>query len=155
MRRRAALLIAVVAVAVPGAAQAKTLTIQVTSVVISFTPIDKKPTGTSKGDRVIQRNRLMNAVRQFRKQKGTRIGTDHGTLTYLGAHRASYVGVAQLPDGTIRLAGIVLLIEGGGIRIPVTGGTGRYEGAKGTLSVEPGDTRVLNVYELTLPENVA
>jgi hypothetical protein len=49
----------------------------------------------------------------------------------------------------------VRLIVGGGIRVPVVGGTGRYAGATGMLYVEAGDERALNVYRLTLPGNVA
>jgi hypothetical protein len=152
---RVAVLLAVAALAAPGAAQAESLTIQVTSVVIKVTAIDKKPKGTSKGDRVIQRNKLINAVRQFGKPKGARVGTDEGTVTFTSAHTNRYDGVARLPDGTIRVKGAVRLLLGGGIRIPIVGGTGRYAAATGVLDVAAGDERVLNVYRLTLPGNVA
>ena len=45
MLRRAALLCALAAFAVPGTASAETLTIQVTSIVVKVTPIDVSPKG--------------------------------------------------------------------------------------------------------------
>jgi Allene oxide cyclase barrel like domain len=158
MLRRAILLLAVAAasaVAAPGAARAETLTIQLTSVVITIKPIDVRPKGTSKGDRIIERNKLTNAVRQFGKPKGTRVGTDQGTLTFTSPHSARFVGVARLPGGTLKLKGTVRAVAGNKIRIPVTGGTGRYASAVGTLTVGPGERKVLNVYQLTLPGTIA
>ena len=99
MLRRAAVLLALAAVVVPGTAQAETLTIQVTSVVVKVTSIDKNPKGTSAGDRVIQRNKLLNTVRQFGKAKGTHVGSDQGTVTFTSAHTERYDGVARLPGG--------------------------------------------------------
>jgi hypothetical protein len=153
--KRAAFLVALVAVAVPGAAQAETLTIEVTSVVIKVTSIDKRPKGNSKGDRVIQRNKLVNAKRQFGKPKGTHVGSDQGTITWTGPHTERYEGVTRLPGGTIRVGGAVRLISGGGIRIPIVGGTGRYAKATGMLYVSDGEERALNVYQLTLPGTVS
>jgi hypothetical protein len=153
--RRAAVVLVVAALAPPGAAQAENLTIQVTSVVVKVTAVDKKPKGTSRGDRLIQRNKLINTVAQFGKPKGARVGIDEGTITFTSAHTERYDGVARLPDGTIRIKGEVRLILGGGIRIPIVGGTGKYADATGTLYVAAGEERVLNVYRLTLPGNVA
>jgi hypothetical protein len=139
----------------PRGAAVETLTIQVTSVVVKVTPIDRNPKGTSKGDKVIQRNRLINAVRQFGKPKGAQVGTDEGTVTFTSAHTERYDGLARLPGGTIMVQGPVRRILGGGLRIPVVGGTGKYSAATGTLFVASGEERVLNVYRITLPGNVA
>jgi hypothetical protein len=155
MLERAALLAVVAAVAVPGAAQAQTLTIQVTSVVVKVTSFDRKPKGTSTGDRVVQRNRLLNAVRQFGKAKGTHVGSDQGTVTFTSAHTERFDGTTRLPGGTLHVKGVVRLVVGGGIRIPVVGGTGRYRGATGMLYVGDGEKRALNVYRITLPGTVA
>ena len=158
MLRRAVLLIAfaaLAAIAAPMAAQAETLTIQVTSVVITIKPIDKRPKGSSAGDRIVYRDKLLNAVRQFGKPKGTRVGTDEGTMTFTSPNTARFNGVARLPGGTIRIKGNVRPIAGGGIQIPVGGGTGRYAAATGTLTVGPGEKQVLNVYKLTLPGTIA
>jgi hypothetical protein len=155
MLRRVVVLAALALLVAPGVARAETLTIQVTSVVITIKPIDKQPKGTSKGDRIVQRNRLLNAVRQFGKKKGARVGTDSGTLVFTSAHSARFVGTTKLPGGTIKLKGVVRPLADGGLQIPVTGGTGRYAEATGTLRVAPGDKKVLNVYQLTLPGIVA
>jgi hypothetical protein len=158
MLRRALLLIVVAVVAVvstPGATGAETLTIQVTSVVIKITPIDKKPKGNSKGDQIVYLDKLLNAVRQFNKPKGARVGTDRGTMTFTSAHTARFDGSATLPGGSVRIKGNVRAVAGGGIQIPVAGGTGRYAAATGTLTVGPGENSALNVYRLTLPGTVA
>ena len=158
MLRRAVLLIAfaaLAAVAVPGAARAETLTIQVTSVVITIKPIDKRPKGSSAGDRIVYRDKLLNAVRQFGKPRGARVGSDQGTMTFTSPHTARFDGSARLPGGSVRIKGNVRPIAGGGIRIPVAGGTGRYSGATGTLTVGPGEKQAPNVYELTLPGTIA
>jgi hypothetical protein len=152
---RAAVLAVLVVAALPAVAQAEAITIQVTSVVVKITAKDVRPKGTSKGDRVVQRNKLLNAVKQFAKGKGARVGTDIGTTTFTGAHSARYEGTTQLPDGTIKVKGDVRLILGGGIQIPIVGGTGRYEGAKGMLYVAAGEDRVLNVYQLVVPSPAA
>jgi hypothetical protein len=160
MPRRAApvllfVALALAAFAVPASARAETLTIQVTSIVVKYTPVDVRPKGTSAGDKVIQRNRLINAVRQFGKARGTHVGSDQGTVTWTSPHTERYDGVTRLPGGTLRVKGEVRRILGGGIRIPVVGGTGRYRAASGMLFVAEGDRRALNVYRITLPRNVA
>ena len=63
--------------------------------------------------------------------------------------------VATLPGGTLHVRGDIKLILGGGIRIPVVGGSGRYRAATGMLYVSQGEKRVFNVYRITLPGNVA
>src|SRR5262245_45603644 len=155
MLRRAVVVLVLAAVALPGAAQARTLTFQFTSVVVKVRSIDTSPRGTSAGDRVIQHNKLLNAVRQFGKARGTHVGSDAGTVTFTSPHTERYDGVAHLPGGTLRVKGAVRLILGGGIRIPVIGGTGRYERATGMLYVAQGERRSLNVYRITLPGTVA
>jgi Allene oxide cyclase barrel like domain len=155
MLRRAFLLIALAAIAGPGVARAETLTIQVTSVVISIKPIDKKPKGSSKGDRIVYRDKLLNAVRQFGKARGKRVGTDHGTMTFTSPHTARFDGTAKLPGGSVRISGTVRPVAGGSLQIPVSGGTGRYAKATGTLTVGPGENRALNTYRITLPGTVA
>ena len=159
MLRRAFLLIALSALATiavsPSAAQAETLTIHVTSVVITAKPFDANPKGTSVGDRIVFHDKLLNAVRQFGKPKGTRVGSDRGTMTFTGAHSARFDGRATLPGGSIRIKGAVRSVSGGGIRIPVAGGTGRYAAATGTLTVGPGENQALNTYQLTVPGTIA
>jgi hypothetical protein len=149
----AAVLLAAVA---PGAARADRMTIQVTSVLVSYKPIDTKPKGTSnRGDRIVYHNRLVNTVAQFGKPKDARVGTDSGTATFTSPNTVRYVGTTRLPGGTLRIKGNIRALGGGAIEIPVVGGTGRYAKAKGVVRVGPGSRQALNVYVLTLPTTIA
>jgi Dirigent-like protein len=143
----AAVLLAVAAAAAP--ARAGTFTFTVTSVVLSAKSTDVPPKGTSRGDTVVMRDRLLNAKRQFGRAKSARVGSDHGTMTFTGAHTATFSGVASLPGGTLRISGSVVPVSAG-LVIPVTGGTGRFAGAKGYVLVGHGEKTALNVYTLTL-----
>jgi dirigent-like protein len=149
MRTIAVAVVLAAAVAVP-VAHAGRVTIQVTSVTVTVKRTDVPPKGASKGDTVASRDRLLNAKAQFGKRKGAVVGSDRGTLTVTGAHSATFSGTAVLPGGTLRLDGPVAAV-GTSIAIPVTGGTGRFAGAKGFVLVGPGKTRSLNTYTLTLP----
>lgn len=137
------------AVSAPAAA-AKTITLQVRSVGISAVSHDRLPKGASKGDTIVQHDRLLNAVAQFGRKKGAAVGSDHGTMTFTSARTARFDGVAVLPRGTLTLKGKVTAAQGGILVIPVTGGTGAYRGAKGILLVGPGQKRALNVYRFTI-----
>src|SRR5207248_3806306 len=100
MRRPVPLAAALVAAAclVPSA-QARTLTIAVTSVSVSVKPTDRPPHGTSKGDTIVYRDRLLNAKSQFGRAKGAVVGSDSGTMTFTSAHSATFSGIATLPGG--------------------------------------------------------
>jgi hypothetical protein len=150
--RRLLLLALVAAAVVAPAAEAKKVTLAVTSVSTSAKSSDVAPTGTSKGDTIVYRDRLLNAKAQFGRAKGAAVGSDRGTMTFTGPHAATFSGVAVLPGGTLRLQGKVIAVSGKSLAIPVTGGTGRFAGAKGFVLVGPGTKRALNIYSLTLPE---
>lgn len=147
---RAAFLAAAGALALVPAAQAEKLTISVTSVVVSARKTDVVPKGTSKGDTIAMRDRLLNGKAQFGKKKGAVVGSDHGTMTFTGAHTARFSGVAVLPGGTLRLDGNVVPVTNG-LVIPITGGTGRFAKATGFVVVGHGDKTAPNTYVLTLP----
>jgi Dirigent-like protein len=141
---------AIAAVVVP-AAQSKTVTIKVMSVQSSSNPVDKPPHGASKGDSVASTDRLLNAVAQFGKKKGAIVGSDSGTMTLTSAHTASFKGSATLPGGTLTIKGKVVAMVQNILRIPITAGTGKYQGAHGYLLIGPGSKRAENVYVLVLP----
>lgn len=143
---------ALAAIAFVPVADAKTLTIKVKSVQVFNKPIDLAPKGASKGDTVQSRDRLENLVAQFGKNKGAVVGSDSGTMTFTGAHTATFAGSAVLPDGTLKLNGVVKPISANVLSIPVTGGTGKYAGAHGYLLIGPGSKQAENVYALTLPD---
>ena len=144
---------------IPAAAQARaadTLVIKVTSVSIAMQTHDKAPKGmpakASKGDAIVFRDSLLNAAAQFGRKAGVKVGTDSGTMTYTSDHSAKFLGTAHLPGGTLTLKGQVLAAsDGKSLVIPITGGTGRYKGAHGTVLVGPGAKRSLNTYALVLP----
>jgi Dirigent-like protein len=131
-------------------AQGGRLTIVVTSVALSAKPVDVAPKGSSKGDTIEYRDRLLNAKPQFGRAKGAVVGSDHGTMTFTGAHTATFSGVAVLPGGTLELRGRVVSV-GKSFAIPVSGGTGRFAKAKGYVLVGPGAKRALNTYMLSVP----
>jgi hypothetical protein len=159
MRGMRVLVALAVALLIPAAAQARaadTLVIKVTSVSISLQTHDKAPKGmptkASKGDTIVFHDNLLNAAVQFGKKSGAKVGTDGGTMTYTSDHSAKFLGTAHLPGGTLTLKGQVLAAsDGKSLVIPVTGGTGRFKGAHGTVLVGPGAKRSLNTYTLVLP----
>ena len=91
----------------------------------------------------------MNAVTQFGQAKGTRVGTDEGTVVvHERAHRAlrrRRTAAERDDQGRGRRQADASTAR---IRIPIVGGTGRYKSAKGMLYVGAGEERALNVYEL-------
>ncbi len=63
---------------------------------------------------------------------------------------ADFTTVTTLPGGTVKAAGKSISIANPEIVIPVTGGTGRYKGAHGTVSISPTSEK-LSTYRLRLP----
>jgi dirigent-like protein len=150
--KRALVIAVVTAAALAPAAEAKKVTIVLTSVSISAKQNDRSPKGTSKGDTIVYRDRLLNAKAQFGRPKGAPVGADRGTMTFTSAHAARFSGVAIVPGGTLELEGKVIALPNRSLAIPVTGGTGDFAKAKGFVVVGPGTRRALNTYTLTLPE---
>ena len=133
------------------ATKAKTaLTISVTSVVSARTEKDTPPAGTSRGDTVHFRDRLLNAVPQFGRAADEQVGTDRGTMTFTGPHTARLEGEAVLPDGKIIFRGKMTPVSRTSVTVPIVGGTGKYENATGTLVVGAGLKRAPNTYRLLL-----
>jgi hypothetical protein len=156
MRRLLAMLagLLVVVVAAPAAAAptaggpTQLLVIQVRSVDTGGSADDKGPKGPSKGDRLLGRSRLLNTREQFGKPAGAVVGHDQALVILSSARSGKVVGVATLPGGTIHFGGALRLDATEAV--PVTGGTGRYAKARGTLFVGNGDSP-LNTYHLRLP----
>jgi hypothetical protein len=63
---------------------------------------------------------------------------------------ADFTTVTTLPGGKVTADGKSISIAGTNIRIPVTGGTGRFAGARGSVTISPTSTKI-STYELTLP----
>jgi hypothetical protein len=137
--------------ALPAAASAARIQqISVISVTQSTVHHDVGPKGTSRGDSIVYRDVLVNARAQFGRKKGVKIGSDHGTITFTGAHTATFEGKAALPGGTLTLSGSVYTTPDG-LVVPVTDGTGAYAHVHGTLLVGAGKKRAPNTYRLIRP----
>jgi hypothetical protein len=122
------------------------LVITVKSVTTASIPSDKAPKGASKGDKVVLRDRLINVGSQFGKPAGAVVGRDEGVLVLTSATTGTFDGVTILPGGTIHLHGV---IRSGGETYSITGGTGRYAHAHGTIVIGKGKSP-LNTYHLKL-----
>ena len=143
-------------IVVPWSPAAGGETITVISVTTSVHHVDRLPKGVSDGDMVSSTDRLLNARSQFGKPSGARVGSDHGSFTYTSTHSATYAGETSLPGGTLTVRGAVLVRADGREMIPIVGGSGAYRGATGFVTIGPGKTRAVNVYDVTLPgANVA
>jgi hypothetical protein len=139
--------------AVASAAQGRTTVVIGVISVETFARASNAPaSGLRVGEVIVERDRLLNAAPQFGRPSGTVVGTDQAKLMILSPTIGSLVGAANFPDGTVKFGGRVTLT--GTITIPVTGGTGRYAHASGTVT-EPtgggGAAHEPNVYRLSLP----
>jgi hypothetical protein len=63
---------------------------------------------------------------------------------------ADFATVTALPGGKVLAGGKRISIASPSIRIPVTGGTGRFAGARGWVTISPSSTKI-STYELTVP----
>ena len=63
---------------------------------------------------------------------------------------ADFATTSTLPGGTVVANGSRISIAQSTITIPVVGGTGRYKGVTGTISISPSSTK-RSVFTLRLP----
>ena len=126
-----------------------TLVVAVRSVETGSHAYDKAPTGLSKGDRWLIRDRLINTKKQFGKPRGAVVGSDQAILVFTSPTSATFTGTTKLPGGTVRVHGVIH-VSGPSTAGTVDGGTGRYAHARGTIVIGSG-TNPLNTYHLTLP----
>jgi hypothetical protein len=157
MRRRlslALLLALALAVPVAGAARAQKVTIQLTSVTtltqIKDTPPLKK---LNKGDGAEFKDLLINARPQFGRNKGKPVAYDKGIITYQGANKPQRIyGIINFTGiGTMIYEGPMKPAAHGNTIVEVTGGTGGFKGAHGTLTIGPGDQKASNTYHVVIP----
>jgi hypothetical protein len=151
----AALLMLGAGLGAEGASAATTTTIRVWSAVTSTRLVHNAPPNAvgSKGDVIASTDRLTNVTSQFGKPANAAIGADRATFTFLGKSKATIVGSATFPDGTVEFAGTA---SPNSISVQIVGGTGKYQGARGTMT-EPNaatdtKTKALNVYHITVPQ---
>jgi hypothetical protein len=146
-------LTALLAVSGAQARATQTVTIQLTSVITQRTDHDVLPKGKlNKGDYVGFRDLLLNRRIQFGKKTGLPVGYDVGTLTSTGGSKTWIKVRAVFPKiGTITYSGPFVTGKDGTTVVPITGGTGGFEGATGTVVIGKGETKSPNTYIVTVP----
>ena len=118
--------------------------------------VDHAPKGyPNKGDVVRETATLRNAVAQFDRPKGAIVGSDVWITTIVipPFGKAGVKATTTVPGGTIHAVGMVTATQMTGT-FRVVGGTGKYAGARGTLSlrnINPSGRRAVIVYRLQLP----
>jgi len=132
----------------------RTVTIRVLATVTTARPVDLPPRNVqNKGDRVFVESQLTNAVPQFGRPKGSIIGQDYSTITYLSPTERLVNVQITLPGGGLHLRGKLQVTDPAAVvRIPVVSGTRDFAGATGFSEARsaPG-SHTLNVYRLRLP----
>jgi hypothetical protein len=156
--RRSALLALLLAalMLVPTAASAtgrRSMTFQLTSVTRVTTPHDLPPKGReNKGDYIVYKALLVAMGPLFGKVKNRAVGYEEGTVTYTSATKARLRGISTFEgQGTVTFSGPMKELSKGRTSVPITGGTGKFHGAKGVIVIGPGDTKATNTYRLSLP----
>jgi hypothetical protein len=152
-RRLAAVGVATAALALPGAAGAGSVTLRFLSVTTVTQTHDRKPVGTvSKGDSIDFKDLLQNKVAQLGKRPGVPVGYDAGTVTYTSATGQRLAARATFPGvGTITYAGAMDADATGDAVLKITGGTGAFKGARGTVTIGSGTSKAPNTYRVTVP----
>jgi hypothetical protein len=132
----------------------RTMTIRVLASVTKANPVDLPPRNVqNKGDRVFVESQLRNAVPQFGQPKGSIVGIDYSTITYISSTKRLVSVQVTLPGGGHRLRGTLNVSNPRAlVKIPVISGTRDFEGATGYSEARsaPGQ-QTLNVYHLRLP----
>jgi len=134
-----------------------TMTIRVLASVTTARPVDLPPRNVvNKGDRVFVESRLTNAVEQFGRPKGSIVGVDYSTITYLSERDRLVNAQITLPGGGLHLRGKLAAPRpdqpDAVIKIPIISGTRAFAGATGTAESRSAQgSQTLNVYHLRLP----
>jgi hypothetical protein len=146
------------------ATEARTIRV-VSATVASKLTVDKAPKGVrNAGDTVWAKSSLRNARPQFGKPRGALVGSAVAIYTFQSRVAGDWGDLevtTTLPGGTIRSVDRVSYEGCCATESQVTGGTGVYSGARGTLLSEilPNSQRAevliegrrLNIYRLQLP----
>jgi hypothetical protein len=148
----AAVTVFTLALLMTSGAQAQTVTIQVTSLITMRQDHDRAPKGkVNKCDSVDFRDVLVNRKAQFGKKAGMPVAWDIGTVTYTSTTTTRITVKATFPKiGTITYSGPFVTKHGITV-IPITGGTGGFAGARGTVIIGAGETKSPNTYVVTVP----
>ncbi|HEX5583587.1 hypothetical protein [Gaiella sp.] len=132
----------------------RTMTIRVLASVTKATPVDLPPRNVqNKGDRVFVESQLRNAVPQFGRPKGSIVGIDYSTITYLSSTKRLVSVQVTLPGGGLRLRATLDVSNPDAlVKIPVISGTRDFNGATGYSEARSASgEQTLNIYHLRLP----
>jgi hypothetical protein len=111
------------------ASKPSAITLQLTSKLQHFSQVDNPPTGQSAGDLVVFTERLLNASGQV-------VGSDAASCVYLFDARLLCTGAYILHAGQIQVQLVQPGLASTGVYTQaITGGTGRYAGATGTVTL--------------------
>jgi hypothetical protein len=126
----AVLVTGAVVLAAPVAAQARTIVLDARSQLEQAQSVDNEPAGPSAGDLLVFTERLLDSL-------GKQIGSDSAVCVRLFDERSLCTGTYVLRGGQVM---VQLLQPGQSVtyRQAITGGTGRYAGARGTVTVRQG-----------------
>ena len=132
---------------------AQTVTIQLTSLITQRTDHDLPPKGKlNRGDFVGFKDLLLNRKAQFGKKAGLPVGYDVGTMTSTGGAKTKITVRAVFPKiGTITYSGPFVTRKDRTTVVPITGGTGAFKGATGTVVIGAGESKSPNTYIVTVP----
>jgi hypothetical protein len=107
--------------------------------------VDSAPAGRSAGDRLIFTEKLLDA-------RGRRIGHDAADCVALFDQRSQCTGTYVFKRGQVMVQLIQPKLTGSAdYRQAITGGTGRYAGAKGTVAVRQRASGDRFTFHLTVP----
>src|SRR5690349_19341728 len=106
-------------------------TFRVTATVTEVSQIDLGAKGSSLGDEIVFSGKLL--------RRGTEVGHQGATCTTVSMQRqeAQCDATYSLPGGQITAQAVFVLGSPAPYSVAVTGGTGRYRSAEGTLRVRP------------------
>jgi len=105
-------------------------TIRVVSITEEFEELDHHPEGESLGDQFVFSSKLL--------KDGDEVGHDGVVCTLVSVERqeGQCVATAWFDDGQITVQGLINFTEDPPA-VPITGGSGKYEGAEGELHIRP------------------
>jgi hypothetical protein len=109
---------------------AKHRTIRVTAVVTELNLVDLGAQGPSLGDEIVFAEKLLNSGNQEVGHQGAVC-----TTVSLARHEAQCNATYSFPDGQITAQALIILGSKAPYDAPITGGSGKYQGAEGEIHV--------------------
>jgi hypothetical protein len=144
---------AAVALALSAGVQAQTVKIRLTSLTTVEVPHETMPKGRPhRGDWIEFKDLLLNRAAQFGKAKGRPVAWDEGEVRYTSATNRAIRVLAIFPGiGTITYTGDFPSPASVSTVARITGGTGGFAGASGTVTIGPGTASAPNTFVVTVP----